>query len=88
MARVNADDADTGIDIDSDDASLLDVREVDDPPFDHITTALAELGPEETLVIVNSFEPEPLYGELERRGFAYRTTRVGDDEWRVAIEYG
>ncbi|WP_348612832.1 DUF2249 domain-containing protein [Halobaculum rarum] len=85
------DDAGTGTDteptIDADSARVLDVRESDSPPFERITSALGELDPDETLVIVNSFEPEPLYAELDRRGFAHRATQLGPDEWRVAVEY-
>ncbi|UIP01552.1 DUF2249 domain-containing protein (plasmid) [Halobaculum sp. CBA1158] len=65
---------------------MLDVREIDAPPFEPIMTALGDLGPGETLVIVNSFEPEPLYEQLDRRGFSHGTTQIGPDEWRVAVE--
>lgn len=64
----------------------LDVREIDGPPFEDIMAALDELPDGGTLVLVNSFEPEPLYDVLERRGFAYETEAVDDDEWRVTIE--
>lgn len=52
----------------------LDVREVDGEPFGDIVTALEDLPPDETLLPVNSFEPEPLYSVLEERGFAYETS--------------
>jgi len=93
MARADtdADGDDTGIDPDAGPATdadrVLDVRETDAPPFERITSALTGIEGEETLVIVNSFEPEPLYGELERRGFTHRTTRIGPEEWRVAVEH-
>lgn len=64
----------------------LDIREIDGPPFDEITSALEAVSNDETLVLVNSFEPEPLYAVIERRGFTYEATKVADDEWRVAIE--
>ncbi|QZP36883.1 DUF2249 domain-containing protein [Halobaculum magnesiiphilum] len=70
-----------------DDTHVLDVREIDEPPFDPIVDALADLGRDETLVIVNGFEPEPLYAELDRRGFTHRTTHVSEDEWHVAVEH-
>ncbi|WP_101297992.1 DUF2249 domain-containing protein [Halegenticoccus soli] len=63
----------------------LDVREIDGEPFTDIMAALDALGPEDALVLVNSFEPRPLYAVLARRGFDYETDRVGDDEWRVRI---
>lgn len=65
----------------------LDVREVDGEPFGDIVSALDALSEDETLVLVNSFEPVPLYDVLERRGFAYETTRAGSDEWRVEITH-
>lgn len=85
------DDTGTGTDTDpavtTDGARVLDVRESDAPPFERITSALAEIERDETLVIVNSFEPEPLYAELDRRGFTHRATQLGPDEWRVAVEH-
>jgi len=63
----------------------LDVREVDGEPFGHITAALDDLPDDETLVLVNSFEPEPLYGVLESRGYEYETTNPSPGEWRVEI---
>ena len=64
----------------------LDVRDLEEPPFARIDTALSELGSGERLLLVNDFEPEPLYEVLERRGFSYETSRVTDDEWHVEIE--
>ncbi|MFB6171550.1 MAG: DUF2249 domain-containing protein [Haloarculaceae archaeon] len=69
------------------DAQLLDAREIDGEPFDDIVAALDALDADETLVLLNSFEPAPLYDVLERRGFRYETQQVADDEWRVAIEH-
>lgn len=63
----------------------LDVREVDGEPFHDIMAALGELGAGETLLLVNSFEPEPLYAVIEQQGFTYDTTRVADDEWHIAV---
>jgi uncharacterized protein (DUF2249 family) len=63
----------------------LDVREIDGEPFSKIMTALDDLDNDEHLVLINSFEPEPLYNVLEQRGFLYETTCVADDEWRVSI---
>lgn len=63
----------------------LDVREIDGEPFDDIMAALETLESDETLRLVNSFEPEPLYAVLETRGFRYEATEI-DDEWRIDIE--
>ncbi|WP_336037971.1 DUF2249 domain-containing protein [Halobacterium yunchengense] len=65
----------------------LDAREVDGAPFDDIAAALDALAPDETLLLVNSFEPEPLYDVLEERGFAYETEQVAADEWHVLVEH-
>ena len=66
--------------------TVLDVRDRDDPPFPVISDALDDLGPEESLLLVNGFEPEPLYDVLADRGFDYETERVDDEEWHVTIE--
>jgi uncharacterized protein (DUF2249 family) len=64
----------------------LDAREVDGEPFGAIVAALEALGPDERLLLVNAFEPEPLYGVLEDRGFAFETTNPAPDRWHVLIE--
>lgn len=63
----------------------LDAREIDGEPFEEIVDALESLPAGGTLVLVNSFEPEPLYSVLEQRGYAHETCRRGADEWRVTI---
>ncbi|WP_435176732.1 DUF2249 domain-containing protein [Halorussus sp. AFM4] len=63
----------------------LDAREVDGEPFGAISAALDDLGDDETLVLYNGFEPEPLYAVLDRRGFDHETERVEPGEWRVEI---
>lgn len=68
-------------------ANVLDVRDVDGPPFPVIVSALDDLDDDETLTLINSFEPEPLYEVLEERGFEYRTEAVADDEWRVHVAF-
>ncbi|WP_257300816.1 DUF2249 domain-containing protein [Haloarchaeobius sp. FL176] len=65
---------------------VLDVRDADGKPFDHIDDALDALSASERLLLVNAFEPVPLYDVLERRGFEYETEQVAADEWHVAIE--
>ncbi|WP_128904610.1 DUF2249 domain-containing protein [Halorubrum amylolyticum] len=66
--------------------AVLDVRDRDDPPFPVISDALDDLSPGESLLLVNGFEPEPLYDVLADRGFDHETERVDDDEWHVTIE--
>jgi len=64
----------------------LDAREIDGEPFGEIMGILEKLRADETLLLINSFEPEPLYSVLEDRGFTYETTQVDSDEWHVRIE--
>lgn len=77
-----------GMDTEPEDATdqTLDVREVDGEPFGVISSALDRLDDGETLLLINGFEPEPLYGVLDRRGFAHEASRVDDGEWHVRIE--
>lgn len=63
----------------------LDARDIDGEPFDDIVDALGDLGDGDALVLVNSFEPEPLYAVLDDRGFDHEAEQVADDEWRVEI---
>jgi uncharacterized protein (DUF2249 family) len=65
----------------------LDAREIDGEPFSAIMAALDDLGPDERLLLVNSFEPEPLYDVLEDRGFTFETSTVEPDRWHVVIEH-
>jgi uncharacterized protein (DUF2249 family) len=65
----------------------LDARTIDGEPFGDIMATLSELGNEETLLLINSFEPVPLYDVLEERGFVYESTQADDDEWHVRIEH-
>lgn len=64
----------------------LDVREIDGEPFEEIMKALNQLAPNETLLLINSFEPEPLYNVLEQRGYTYDTSHIESDEWHIHIQ--
>jgi uncharacterized protein (DUF2249 family) len=72
-------------DIPADSPRRLDVREIDGEPFSDIMSALSNLGDGETLLLINSFEPKPLYVVLKRRGFAYESDKMGPKEWHVRI---
>ncbi|QPV64952.1 DUF2249 domain-containing protein [Halosimplex litoreum] len=63
----------------------LDAREIDGEPFGEIVAALEDLSAEGTLELVNSFEPEPLYGVLDDRGFDHETERASENEVHVYI---
>ena len=71
----------------NDQTRLLDAREIDGEPFGDIMAALADLETDETLVLINSFEPEPLYAVLEQRGFTHEASQEAPDEWRVEITH-
>ena len=64
---------------------ILDVREIDGPPLFDILNALAALDEGETLLLINDFEPIPLYDVLDERGFEHATEEVADAEWHVEI---
>ncbi len=57
-------------------------------PFDRIMGAVADLGEGEELVILNVFEPVPLYGVLAQQGFAHETVRTPEGDWRVTFRRG
>jgi len=63
----------------------LDAREIDGEPFEDIMAALDDLADDESLLLINSFEPEPLYGVLEERGFEHETANPDPEEWHVEI---
>lgn len=63
----------------------LDVRQIDGEPFDHIMAALDDLPEDESLLLINSFEPEPLYEVLEDQGFDFETVNPTSGEWHVRI---
>jgi len=65
----------------------LDVRNIDGEPFGDIMAALSSLPEGDTLLLINSFEPGPLYDVIESRGFTYEATEVGPDEWHIEIEH-
>ena len=65
----------------------LDAREIDGEPFDEIMAALGELAADESLRLINSFEPEPLYQVLEQRGFEHRTSNPEPGVWYVHISH-
>ncbi|ACV49374.1 DUF2249 domain-containing protein [Halomicrobium mukohataei] len=65
----------------------LDVREIDGEPFGDIMAAVQELEDDESLLLINSFEPEPLYDVLEQRGFTYEAANPEPDLWHVEVEH-
>jgi uncharacterized protein (DUF2249 family) len=65
----------------------LDAREIAGEPFGAIMDELEALQRGERLLLINSFEPEPLYEVLAERGFDVNTSRIDEDEWHIVIEY-
>ena len=64
----------------------LDVRafhERGEEPFNAIMSAVESLAPQQDLLLVNSFEPLPLYRVMEKRGFTHQTTEISPGEWHV-----
>ena len=65
---------------------VLDVRpfhERGEEPFGAIMGAVAGLPPEGSLMLINSFEPVPLFRVMERLGFSSALTQVGPEEYHV-----
>lgn len=67
-------------------AVRLDVRpfhERGEEPFSAIMGAVEALAPDQEFLLVNSFEPVPLYRVMEKRGYAHQTTEVSPEEWHI-----
>ena len=77
---------DTEIEVMATDSVVLDVRpfhERGEEPFDAIMQTVASLGPGQSFLLVNSFEPKPLIRVLGARGFECRCSEVASGEWHV-----
>jgi uncharacterized protein (DUF2249 family) len=64
----------------------LDVREdmrAGREPFSRIMAAIGSLGVEEVLHLRTIFEPVPLFGLLEKRGFSHERSRIDEDDWSI-----
>lgn len=64
----------------------LDVRpfhERGEEPFAAIMAAVDALESGQPLLLVNSFEPKPLFAVMKRRGYAHRAEQVSEEEWHV-----
>jgi len=64
----------------------LDVREIEGEPFGDILAAVEGLSDDESLLLINSFEPAPLYTVLEDRGYEYETANPSTEVWEIKIE--
>ena len=64
----------------------LDVRdelEKGGEPFSRIMAAVAGLGDDAVLYLRAPFEPVPLFGVMEKRGFGHKAEQHADDDWSV-----
>jgi len=52
-------------------------------PFEKIMAAVDRLEPGETLLLINSFEPRPLYRVMVRNGFTHRAEQTADGDWNI-----
>ena len=65
---------------------VLDLRPIERwERFGVILGKLGQMGSDASLTVINDFEPLPLYGELNGRGYQYSTEKVSEEEWKVTI---
>lgn len=54
-------------------------------PFAKIMSTVSSLGPDDEMELLAIFEPEPLYGVLERMGFAHRAEQTPEGDWKITF---
>lgn len=65
---------------------LLDVRELEPPePLRRVLAAAEQLEPGGRIRMLQRFEPFPLYGLLEQRGYSYRVEQPEIDRYEIVI---
>jgi uncharacterized protein (DUF2249 family) len=67
---------------------VLDVRELHtrgEEPFGVIMAAVGKLAPGQRFVLINTFEPVPLYRVLGRQGFTHVAEELGPNHWRITF---
>lgn len=52
-------------------------------PFEKIMAAVIRLQPDETLLLIVSFEPLPLYRVMARNGFTHWASQTVEGDWKV-----
>jgi regulator of cell morphogenesis and NO signaling len=68
--------------------ALLDVRPYqrrNEEPFDVIMKAVDALVPGQSLLLINTFEPTPLFRVMEKRGFTHTSTCIAPEEYRIVF---
>jgi len=69
----------------------LDVREYHErgeDPFDEIMRYVDLLQGGDSLVLINTFEPFPLYRVMEEKGFSHSAEQLGPSYWRIKFYRG
>ncbi len=67
----------------------LDVRpyhERKEEPFQAIMDAVGTLQPDQAFLLINSFEPTPLFAVMRKKGFEYQCTEVGPEEYHILFQ--
>lgn len=54
-------------------------------PFSRIMAAVDELASGESLELIAPFEPVPLYGVLENRGYGHESEALPGGSWKVTF---
>ena len=57
-------------------------------PFEKIMAAVSQLEPGDTLLLINSFEPLPLYRVMAQNGFSHWAERTADGAWKIYFRRG
>jgi uncharacterized protein (DUF2249 family) len=52
-------------------------------PFQKIMAAVQRVQPDETVLLINSFEPRPFYRVMVQNGFSHWAEQTADGDWRV-----
>jgi hypothetical protein len=65
---------------------LVDARGLEPPePFERVMEAIADMGADDTVLMLLEREPYPLYRVLDRNGYAYHTTYRDDGVFEIRI---
>lgn len=66
----------------------LDVREYHrrgEDPFLAIMQTVSRLEPDDSFVLINSFEPHPLYRAMAQKGFGHAAEQLGPEHYRITF---
>ncbi|MHB9144850.1 MAG: DUF2249 domain-containing protein [Symbiobacteriia bacterium] len=69
----------------------LDVRDYHkrgEEPFPAIMKAATGLEPGDIFILINSFEPHPLYRVLSLKGFTHTCEELGPEHYRITFTKG